>query len=147
MDRFELNSPSTKDKWSHYHRIRRTVLFEERGRFGIYDENHPDEYAKDNFPKLLVRNGNCIGVARIDIEPKRAIIRRVAIDVMEQRKGYGRILLNLAEDFIRQFDYIEIIESSVANDVVEFYKRCNFEIMQNMHGTSSTMMQKEILAK
>jgi hypothetical protein len=36
-----LSHPSTPDEWNAYHSIRKKVLFENRGRFGIYEENHP----------------------------------------------------------------------------------------------------------
>ena len=39
-----------------YHAIR-LALFENRGRFGVYNENHPDEFEKDNHP--LIRLTTC----------------------------------------------------------------------------------------
>ena len=36
-----LISPSSDEEWSSYHRIRRTILFEKRGQFGVDDPNRP----------------------------------------------------------------------------------------------------------
>ena len=37
-----LRAPVSDEEWRTYHAIRRLVLFESRGLFGVYDENHPD---------------------------------------------------------------------------------------------------------
>jgi hypothetical protein len=46
IDRIDhhLRRPSSDDEWSAYHMIRRKVLFENRGSFGVYNENHPDNF-------------------------------------------------------------------------------------------------------
>ena len=144
MHNFELKSPENEEDWVNYHKIRRVVLFEERGRFGVYDENHPDEYLKDNYPKILVKDGAYLGVARIDIENDKAVVRRVAIDSNEQRKGYGRALLELIEEFARKFPSVKMIESSVADDAVEFYRKCNYKTVKKMKDSESTLMTKEL---
>jgi sirohydrochlorin ferrochelatase len=74
MPDHELVTPSDPTEWKAYHDIRRQVLLEARGEFGTYDENHPDERAVGNHPKLLT-----------------AILRRVAIRADAQRHGRGRI--------------------------------------------------------
>jgi GNAT superfamily N-acetyltransferase len=90
-----LVSPTDSETWSAYHRIRRTVLFEQRGLFGQYDPDHPDEHKPGNYPKLLTRETTYIGVVRIDVEGELALLRRVAIDQPWQRQGYGRLLIAL----------------------------------------------------
>ena len=68
MDAHELVTPSTTSEWATYHAIRREVLWEARGLFGVYNENHPDEAAPNNHPKLLIYGGDPVGVVRIDID-------------------------------------------------------------------------------
>ena len=89
--------PQTRDEWDQYHAIRRRVLWESRGHYGVYDENRPDEYDSGNHPFLLMRGDRAVGVVRVDIDGRRAIFRRVAIREDAQRSGYGRVLLALAE--------------------------------------------------
>lgn len=43
---YELKKVEKESDWSTYHDIRRIVLFEEKGRFGLYNGNHPDEKKK-----------------------------------------------------------------------------------------------------
>jgi GNAT superfamily N-acetyltransferase len=102
-DAYKLAPPSTPEQWQAYHNMRRKILWENRGRFGVYVENHPDEFLPDNHPMLLFLRDEPIGVVRIDIvkEENRAIMRRVAIKESEQRKGHGRKLVELAEQFAR----------------------------------------------
>jgi hypothetical protein len=41
----QRNSPDEPMRiWRVYHAIRRKALFENRGRFGVYNENHSDEF-------------------------------------------------------------------------------------------------------
>src|SRR5262245_56858323 len=99
---YELRTPTSAEDWRAYHRIRRKVLFENRGQFGVYDENHPDEHRAGNHPLLLIHNDEPIGVIRVDITNTQAIFRRVAIREDLQRSGHGRMLLALAESFARR---------------------------------------------
>ena len=70
-----LVSPADPGSWRRYHEIRRHVLFEARGRFGIYDEDHPDERVPGHYPKLLLFRNDPVGVLRIDIEVPDADLR------------------------------------------------------------------------
>ena len=136
----ELRTPSSTEEWQAYHSIRRKLLFENRGRFGVYDENHPDEQSKGNHPLLLLLDGEAIGVIRIDINGNQAIFRRVAIREDLQRAGHGRALLTLAESFAQEKGCLHIW-SDVAPDAVGFYQRCGYTFVSSapMTGTSISM--------
>jgi len=138
----ELRTPTSLGDWQAYHCIRRKVLFENRGQFDVYDENHPDEYREGNHPFLLVCNGEPIGVIRVDINGTRAFFRRVAIREDLQRSGHGRVLLALAESFARE-EGCNHIRSEVARDAVGFYERCGYTSVQSapMTGTSISMQK------
>jgi len=139
---YELRTPSTSEEWQAYHDIRRKVLFENRGQFGVYDQNHPDEHRDGNHPLLLIRNGEPIGVIRVDISGTQAIFRRVAIREDFQRLGHGRVLLALAESFA-QSKGCNHISSEVAHDAVGFYQRCGYTSVQGVPMTgTTTSMQK-----
>ena len=127
MSDYTLVSPADPGSWGRYHEIRRQVLFEARGRFGIYDENRPDERAAGHYPKLLLFRNDPVGVIRLDIAVPDAIFRRVAIRGDVQRHGHGRALLSLAERLAaghgcRQFT------THAAPDAVGFYQKCGFVI-------------------
>ncbi|MBO0799148.1 MAG: hypothetical protein J2P31_10045 [Blastocatellia bacterium] len=57
---YQLRAPANDEEWRAYHAIRRKVLFENRGLFGIYIENHPDEFAPGNHPMILFHQGEAI---------------------------------------------------------------------------------------
>jgi GNAT superfamily N-acetyltransferase len=125
-DVYDLRAPNTPQQWRYYHDIRRQVLWESRGRFGVYDEAHPDEYKPGNFPLLLTLAGEAIGVLRIDIDGTRAIFRRVAIRESWQGQGHGRQLMRMAEGFAKDRGCRHLF-SDVDPEAVGFYEKCGFE--------------------
>jgi GNAT superfamily N-acetyltransferase len=141
--KYELRIPSSAEEWQAYHTIRRKVLFENRGRFGVYDENHPDEHRTGNYPLLLLLDGEAIGVIRVDVNGDQGIFRRVAIREDLQRAGHGRVLLTLAESFARAKGCKRII-SNVAPDAVSFYERCGFTLDSSSMTGQSLSMQKKL---
>jgi aminoglycoside 6'-N-acetyltransferase I len=125
LDRYKLEPVETPAAWEHYHRIRRTQLWERRGLFGAYDEHHPDERAPGHHPLLLTWDGTPVGVMRIDVHDRTAVFRRVAIDADVQRRGHGRALLALAEAFAADHG-CDRAYAFVAPDAVGFYRTCGF---------------------
>jgi GNAT superfamily N-acetyltransferase len=138
-----LISPSSEEEWATYHRIRRTILFERRGQFGVYDPNRPDERKPGHFPKLLVCDSHHVGVVRIDLSGHVAYLRRVAIDEPWQRQGLGRVLLTLAESCAIEHG-ARRVESSVAADAVAFYSKCGYRSRQSDAGNVDTHMIKDL---
>jgi GNAT superfamily N-acetyltransferase len=124
---YELVSPADVDAWRVYHDIRREVLFEARGQLGVYNENHPDDWAAGHHAKLLLHRGDPVGVVRIDISGSEAIFRRVAIRRAMQRGGHGRALLSLAQEFAAAHGCGRLA-SHVAPDAVPFYEKCGFSV-------------------
>lgn len=139
----KLVSPNTDAEWSAYHDIRRRVLFEDRGRFGVYDEQHPDEYATGNHPKIAKIGEQAIGVIRIDIAADAAHFRRVAIDTPFQRQGYGTQMLLLAEKFVRD-NGLTLIYSSVDRAAVHFYIKCGYLVLTCEEALSAVPMHKTL---
>lgn len=132
----ELKAPATERDWATYHAIRRRVLFELRGHGAAYDSHHPDETRPGHYPFLLWIGDDPVGVVRVDIDGATAIIRRVAIREDCQRHGYGRQLLQAAEEFAGQ-NRCTRVESHVDPGAVGFYERCGFiaaHSSQSSHG-------------
>lgn len=107
--------------------MRRRILWENRGQFGVYRDDLPDEYAPANHPMLLLFGNRRVGVVRIDLDPARqqAQMRRMAITETEQRRGHGRRLVDLIERFAAEHACFRILVSS-APDAVGFYEKCGF---------------------
>jgi GNAT superfamily N-acetyltransferase len=138
-----LISPSNDEEWAAYHRIRRTILFEKRGLFGVYDPDRPDDHKPGNFPKLLICDSHQVGVVRIDLAGDVAWLRRVAIDEPWQRRGFGRVLLALAESFAIEHG-ARRMESSVASDAVGFYDKCGYRVLPDRSFGASVHMYKDL---
>jgi GNAT superfamily N-acetyltransferase len=122
---YHLKAPARDEEWRIYHAIRRKVLFENRGLFGVYNEAHPDESAHGNHPLILIYEGEPIGVIRVDIDGQLAVFRRVAIREDVQRCGHGKVMISLAEDFARG-EGCSFVRSYVDPGAVGFYERCGF---------------------
>lgn len=129
MDSYRLSRPSTESEWTLYHTIRRTVLWEARGHHGVYNANHPDEYVVGNHPMLLFHDGQAVGVVRVDLksETGEAIFRRVAIQIGEQRKGHGTVLMHLAEEFAIRNGCPNFV-ANAAPDAVPFYLKIGYRL-------------------
>jgi GNAT superfamily N-acetyltransferase len=127
MQDHELVTPTGDIQQRAYHDIRRQVLFEARGQFGVYQDDRPDERAPGNHPKLLLYRGEPIGVVRIDVDATTALCRRVAIRMDVQGRGHGRVLLSLVQQFARDKGCVRLA-AHVAPDAVEFYQRCGFTV-------------------
>lgn len=124
---YELVTPPEVAEWRAYHDIRRLVLFEARGQVGVYDDTRADERAPGHHPKLLLYRGDPVGVVRIDLNGTTATLRRVAVRSDVQRRGHGRALLSLAQQFARDHGCWQMV-SHVAPDAVDFYRRCGFTV-------------------
>ena len=145
QDAHALVTPVSASEWQAYHDIRREVLFEARGQFGVYDENRPDDKAPGHHPKLLVCRGEPVGVVRIDVDGTTALIRRVAIRAEVQRLGHGRALILLVQRFAEERG-CTALASFVAPDAVGFYQRCGFAIEDTREPSerSSIFMTKNL---
>lgn len=124
---YRFSPPASESEWKAYHDIRRTVLFEARGRFGVYQANHPDEHAPENYPFLLFLDDQAIGVIRIDLpdQTEEAVFRRVAIVPEHQRQGHGTTLMREAEAFAAAHNRTMFI-ANVARDAVPFYEKLGY---------------------
>ena len=141
----ELVTPTSTEAWAAYHDIRRRVLYERRGRIGVYDANHPDDRSPNNFPKVLVQGSEYVGTLRVDFVGEIAYLRSVAIAEPHQRKGFGRVLISLAESFAR-FEGAKRMESSVAPDAVSFYEKRGYQLLRSLGGPSVPMFKDLVAA-
>jgi GNAT superfamily N-acetyltransferase len=142
-DAYRLRAPASDAEWVAYHTIRRVVLFERRGQFGVYDASHPDETCPENHPFLLLFNGEPVGTIRVDITFDEAIFRRVAIREDVQRRGHGRVMMSLAEHFARSQGKNRI-RSHVDASAVGFYERCGYSRAQPESDGATVLMTKEL---
>jgi GNAT superfamily N-acetyltransferase len=139
--RYELRRPMSDGEWDSYHGLRRVILFERRGRFGVYDAAHADELRPENHPFLFLVDGEAAGTIRIDIVANEALFRLVTIRETLQRQGHGRRMLSLAETFVRGQGR-RVMRSHVNRDAIGFYERCGFTRDGPDEGGATVLMRK-----
>jgi GNAT superfamily N-acetyltransferase len=143
---YSLVSVVSPEHWVAYHDLRRKVLFQDRGLFCKYDSNHQDDRKPENHPVILTCNGAPVAAMRIDLVATAsfAIMRTVAVTTNHQRRGYGRIMLSLAEEYALHNGYTAAVVFA-APDAVGFYTKCGYTpYMWDAHGTfgSGPQMRK-----
>jgi ribosomal protein S18 acetylase RimI-like enzyme len=116
----------TNADWTDYHSLRRSVLWDARGRTG-YEENRSDDRAAQNHPLLLKLHGQSIGTTRLDDFGNRtAVVRTVAIAPGLQRQGHGRQLSALVEAYARRRGILTLFVNA-AQDAVGWYEKLGWE--------------------
>lgn len=124
---YQLVKVSEPADWVHFHAIRRVELFEARGRFGIYNDNHPHDYAAFAHPFLLKRDGQALGTVRLDLfDGGRAVVRLVAVTAAEQRRGHGRAMEELVTEQARALGAHTLLVNA-AEDALGFYQKTGWE--------------------
>jgi N-acetylglutamate synthase-like GNAT family acetyltransferase len=131
--------------WEAYHSIRRTELFEAKGRVGIYDPNRPEEQLPENLPLLLKYSGRAIGTTRLDLRSDgTAVIRLVAIFKNGQGKGHGRELARQVEMVARHHGVTKMLVNA-APEAVGYYQKLGYVREDwdpsELQGISSTSIQ------
>lgn len=124
---YELRQVTSEADWRSYHEIRRTALFEDKGRHGVYQDDHPDEYATDHYPMLMLHDGVAVATVRIDnFGGGRAAIRLVAVRTERQGQGLGRRLSQLIDELARAM-HIGTLYVNAGPDAVGYYLKTGWE--------------------
>lgn len=124
---YELIDVTEAEDWRHFHDIRRTELFEARGRVGIYNETHPDDYVSHHHPLLLKLGGRPLGTMRLDeLGNGTGAVRLVAITASEQGRGHGRVMSDLLDARARALG-IATLFVNAAPTALGFYERTGWE--------------------
>ncbi|ODT79340.1 MAG: hypothetical protein ABS76_21075 [Pelagibacterium sp. SCN 64-44] len=113
--------------WADFHAIRRAELFEAKGRFGVYDDRHPDDRADFAHPYLLKLDEQALGTVRLDLfGDGRAAVRLVAISAGAQGRGHGRAMDRLVAERARGFG-VHMLLVNAAAEAVGFYEKIGWE--------------------
>ena len=104
------------------------MLFEEKGRFNVYDPDHVDEYLENNHPLLLKVNGVGIGTTRLDdFKDGTGVVRLVAIRIGLRGQGHGKKLSELTQEFAKTLG-IRTLYVNAAPEAVDYYKATGWEL-------------------
>jgi N-acetylglutamate synthase-like GNAT family acetyltransferase len=126
---YQLIKVTTSNHWLAYHSTRRKVLWENQGKTN-YDDKHEDEYLPNHHPLLLLLDNLPIGTTRLDdFKNGFGAVRLVAISDDFQKRGHGRQLSSLVEDYARNLG-IKTLYVNAAPDALEFYKKLGWEFYE-----------------
>ncbi|WP_244481577.1 bifunctional NUDIX hydrolase family protein/GNAT family N-acetyltransferase [Rhizobium sp. Root1203] len=144
IGRYDLSVAESSEDQSAYHRLRRTVLFEARGRFD-YIQDGPEEIKEQNLSLLFKFDGQAIGTVRLDQNPDRtAIVRLVAIAPDFQRQRHGTAMLERLERLALSLRIRELLVHS-APDAVGFYQKLGFSPYEFEAGTFESVQLRKMI--
>ncbi len=124
---YTLEAPASPDDWQAFHDIREAELFRARHRDVTYDRNHPDDFTPENQPLLFKRDGQPIGVMRLDdLGDGTGAVRLVAITHAEQGRGHGRAMAALCDTIARGAG-LHTLNVNAAPEALGFYEKTGWE--------------------
>jgi GrpB-like predicted nucleotidyltransferase (UPF0157 family)/GNAT superfamily N-acetyltransferase len=130
FDRLFLREVRTDNEWLHYHRIRKTELFENYVQDVEYDPNHPTLTNPNTKHYVFYKGADIIGTIFTEkLDKKRVAFRLLAIDKDLKNKGYGSALIKQIEDVVRNEGYKTILLHANA-PAYNFYKRNGYVEME-----------------
>lgn len=144
ISRYDLSLAESADDQSAYHWLRRTVLFEARGRFD-YIADEPEEIKEQNLSLLFKLDGQAIGTVRLDQKAEaKAIVRLVAIAPDVQRRGHGTALLERVERLALSRGIRELLVHS-APEAVGFYRKLGFSPFEIEAGNFESVQLHKVI--
>jgi GNAT superfamily N-acetyltransferase len=144
MNNYDLSLAESAEDQAAYHHIRRTVLFEARGRFD-YVTDGPDEQKAENLSLLLKYRDQPIGTVRLDQRPDgKAIVRLVAIVTPLQRQGHGTVLMDRVEKLAASLGVSELFVHA-APDAVGFYQKRGYRPFEFEKGEFQSIQLHKLL--
>ena len=124
---YSLEAPASPDDWQAFHDIREAELFRARHRDAAYDRNHPDDFTPENQPLLFKRDGQPIGVMRLDdFGDGTGAVRLVAITRNAQGRGHGRAMAALCDAVARESG-LQTLYVNAAPEALGFYEKTGWE--------------------
>ena len=93
---FSLCKPKSSQDWNVYHQIRKESIFDPIN--VTYDLNHPSLTNRNNHHFCFFHENQIIGTLQIEkLNDNKVCIRTIVIEKNQRNRGFGSILLKLAE--------------------------------------------------
>jgi predicted GNAT family N-acyltransferase len=119
----EIRSPETEQEWEDYYDLRYRILREPLGKPRGSERNEGDATGIH----LALYDGNTLqAIARLDqAEPKISQTRFVAVDSSTRGKGYGRLIMEAAEQKSKEMGNEKMILHA-RDYALEFYLKIGY---------------------
>jgi GNAT superfamily N-acetyltransferase len=126
----EIRSPQTALEWEEYYDLRFRILRLPWNQPRGSERNEGDQ---TGIHLALHESDKIKAIARLDISGEReAQVRFVAVELSEQRKGFGRLIMEAAEKIARDRGDQKMILHAREN-AVDFYKSLDYKIIEKSH--------------
>jgi GNAT superfamily N-acetyltransferase len=125
-----LREVRTVNEWFHYHRIRKSEIFEKYFPEVIYDPNHPSITSTSTKHYVLYKGNIIIGTVFTDILDERKVaMRLLAIDAAFQNQGYGSFFVKEIEKLVKLEGY-KVILLHANPSAYHFYQQNGYSEME-----------------
>lgn len=126
----KIRTPQTPQEWENYYQLRFDVLRKPLDQPLGSERNDGDA---NGIHFALYENGQLKAIARLDIaDEKVAQVRFVAVDPNVQGKGYGKMIMEAAEEYsINRGDTKMILHAR--DYAVDFYLKLGYTIVEKSY--------------
>lgn len=126
----EIRPPITEKEWEEYYDLRYRVLRQPWNQPRGSERNEGDQ---TGIHFALFESEKIKAIARLDISGEReAQVRFVAVELSDQGKGFGRLIMEATEEIARDRGDQKMILHA-REIAVDFYKSLNYKIIEKSH--------------
>jgi len=127
----EFRPPRNEKEWENYYDLRYRILREPLGKERGSEKNEGDELGEHI---CLYDNGILKAIARLDKtdKPQVAQVRFVAVEKVQQGKGYGRMIMKAVEEISEQRGDIKMILHA-RDYAVDFYLKLGYKNLEKSY--------------
>lgn len=124
FDRLRFLKCTHYEEWEAYHHIVTEQIFDPI--HVAYDRNHPSITAENHFHFVLSKGTVIVTVAHVEfLNENEAALRSLATDENYKRRGFGKVMMDLLEKWLKQQGKT-IIKIRVTLRAEQFYRKLGY---------------------
>lgn len=126
----QIRTPKTAEEWEAYYDLRYRILREPLGQPRGSERNDGDE---TGIHFALFEEGSIKAIARLDANDSSAMqVRFVAVELTEQGKGFGKLIMEATEQAARELGMSKIVLHAREN-ALGFYRNLGYVLVEKSH--------------
>lgn len=126
----QIRTPKTAEEWEAYYDLRYRILREPLGQPRGSERNDGDE---TGIHFALFEEGSIKAIARLDANDSSAMqVRFVAVELTEQGKGLGKMIMEATEQVARELGMSKIVLHAREN-ALDFYRNLGYGLVEKSH--------------
>lgn len=125
-----IRTPKTTEEWEAYYDLRYRILRKPLGQVRGSERNDGDE---TGIHFALFEEGSIKAIARLDANDISTMqVRFVAVELTEQGKGYGKMIMEATEQAARALGMSKIVLHAREN-ALDFYRNLGYALIEKSH--------------